>query len=346
MRKLLIGLLLTIFGIACADAQPINAKFATAYPPQYPPSRGAEMLQSEFAKAGIARLDVLPAGAVGRPNELLNLLRQGVVEMALVPTPFLVEIDKNFAIFSLPFAFRDIGYVVRFQESEAGKKLLRSLDGSNLKGLAYWSVGMTQLFSKRPVREADDFKGLKVASTGNPLANSVMQTLGANVAQIGGGEIYAALDRGVVDASETTLIFANLIKLGQVQKFMNVTNQQYQGAVLVASNSFWTKLPADAQRRAVAIVEQVTRQVDELAIDGTAMQVEALQKDGLQISIPQAAAFNSWYGVTKQAWPRGGGDPQVLLVAGGTEGGGDSCGPGVCRCTNKTCSRDCCRRPK
>jgi len=339
--------LLAIF--VCLDAghsQPLTGKLANTFPPQAPPTRGAEILSQKASAAGLLRLDILPPGALGLPPQVVDLVRSGTVDMAVVPTQTLIRFNRNFEIFSLPFAFPDLGYVFRFQESESGKTMLKSLDEAGLKGLSYWSVGMTQLFSRQPVRKADDLKGLKVARVNTPLARTVMQSLGANTPNLGFGEVVAALERGVVDASDATPAVADAFGFARVQKFMNVTNQEYAGGVLIANAAFWSRMSAGQQNQMLAIIGEVTRQVDQLAIEQTEKDVERLRSAGVDIVRPEAGAFKTWQDAASRAWLSSQGDRQILLAAmqGGAEGGGDTCGPGVCRCQNRTCSKDCCRR--
>ena len=344
MRKCLFSILVAIgIGAPMVLAEPTHVKFSLAGPPDAPPSKGAAILAKELAAANLMQLDLLPAGAIAPAFEMPDRVKSRVVDMALVPTSALVKINSAFGIFSLPFAFEDLGAVARFQESDEGKKLLQSLEKAGLKGLAYWPIEMVQLFSQKPVKQADDLKGMKVASTGGGLATSVIQDLGATPLTLRAGELSAALERGVADASATTPSFAETLKLPQHQKYLNYTNQQYQGSVLVANLSFWNALKPDVQTAMQALVGKVTPQVDQFAIEQSANKIGMLNKGGLQLVVPDTSAFKAWRAAASKAWLANGGDTQILKVAGGAEGGGDTCGPGLCRCPQRTCSAGCCR---
>lgn len=344
MRKLLVLILFVfVLGVPMALADSAHVKFSLTSPRDAPPSKGAELLAKELATANLMQLELLPAGAIGSPFVIPDLVKSRVVDMALVPTGALVKINSGFGIFSLPFAFEDLGAVAHFQESEEGKKLLQSLEKAELKGLAYWPVEMVQLFSQKPVRQAGDLKGMKVANSGGALATSVIQNLGANPLALAGGEVVAALERGVVDGSATTPSFAETFKFSQHQKYLNYTNQQYQGSVLVANLSFWNALKPEARTATLVLVAKVTQQVDQFAIEQTTKKIGALNKDGLELVVPDTSAFTVWRAAASKAWLASGGDTQILKVAGGAEGGGDTCGPGLCRCPQRTCSAGCCR---
>jgi TRAP-type C4-dicarboxylate transport system substrate-binding protein len=325
MRGLLIAFITLLATAGSLLAQTREIKFVLPpLPPNSAPAQGAPILAQRLSVSDL-RVAVFPPGSVGNASAVLQGARSG----------------------TLPFAFQDIGQVFKFQESEAGRKLLESLDRVGLKGIDYWPIGMTQLFSNKPIREASDLRGLKLVAA-TPISRSVLQSLGANVLQVPGGEIFAALEKGVADGAESTPSFAQTSRLNTVQKFLNVTNQQYQGTVLVTNIQFWNGLSQGLQQRFMATAHQVTREVNNLAVDESARLAEALRREGIELNVPSASAFKAWRGAASNFWSANGGDSLVLRAAmeGGAEGGGDPCRLPECRCSDRTCSLDCCRRSR
>lgn len=333
-----------VVGAPIAAADPVTAKFSLSSPADAPPSQGADLLSRDLAEKQVMKLNLLPAGAIGRPSEITDLVRAGVIEMGLVPTDSLSKFNSGFAIFGLPFAFEDLGAVARFQKGDEGRKLLESLQSAGLMGLTYWPIEMDQLVADKSVKSAGDIKGLKVANAGSPLASPVFEALGASSAMFPAGELATALERGVADAAETGLSGQAQLSIAKRGKYLNYTNQRYRGSVLVANLQFWNRLSNEVKQKTMAAIDRITPQVDQLAAKQTAERVAALQRDGVQLIIPNASAFKDWRQIAEKTWLAKGGNKELFAAVGGAEGGGDPCGPGVCRCPDRTCSAACCHR--
>jgi tripartite ATP-independent transporter DctP family solute receptor len=349
MLKSFVALLFGVLSAGQVLAGPRDIKLAIPpYPNDSAPVQGAQLLTKKFADDKDIHISGLPPGAVGPPRAVLQSVRTGKVNMALVPTSQFTNANPNFGIFSTPFVFKDIGAVFRFQESEAGQKLLLSLDHLGLKGMDYWSVGMSQLFSNKPIYQANDLKGLKIATPPTKVGRLVMNSLGVSTVTLPSGELYAALQTGVVDGSEATPGVANVAKLHEVQKYLDVTNQQYVGAVLVINAALWTTLPDGVKRKLSLAINDVTRQVDQIAIEQMTRQVQALRNNGIEVIVPTQLAFREWKSAASKAWSESGGGELVWKAAfgGGTEGGGDPCPLPLCRGPDRTCSVNHCRRPR
>lgn len=345
MRNFLVCVVVILVHIGPAmAADSVHVKFSLSSARDAPPSKGAESLSSDLAANKVMQLDLLPAGAIGRPSDVADKVRARVIDMALVPVDSLTKFNPGFAIFALPFAFGDLGAAARFQQSVEGQKLLQSLESAGLKGLAYWPIGMDQLVADRSVRGAGDLKGLKVANTGSALARSVFETLGASAPTMAGAELMAALETGVVDAAEIGLTGPAQLTMAKRAKYLNYTNQRYRGSVLIANLQFWNSLSNEVRQTTLTAIKRISSEVDRLAAEQTASQIATLRSDGVELIIPEASAFKSWRDIAAKTWLASGGDRQLLAVAGGAEGGGDPCGPGQCRCPARTCSADCCRR--
>ena len=345
VRAVVVGFLAAIACSSEIAAQPRDFNLAV---PQYPPGTAAfESVQSLFkglSENGDFHTKSIPTDAF---TNVLEALRLGAVDMALVPTSLLIKTNPNFAIFSLPFAFEDIGQVQKFQDSEVGQKLLGSLNEIDLKGLDYWTFGIVQLLSKKPIHEASDLQGAIVAAFGPAIAKTVLEAIGAKVVSLPRNEIVEALDRGTIDASVFPgPIAAEALRPQKDVRYLNATNQQYLGGILIANSAFWNGLPNDVQSRTIEAIHRARRQADDLVIGAMTSQTDALLRSGVNVVIPTMAAFKSWRQTAANVWQSEGGDSAILqaALAIGAPGGGDACTIGKCRCLNRTCSKDCCQR--
>jgi TRAP-type transport system periplasmic protein len=145
--------------------------------------------------------------------------------------------------------------------------------------------------SKRPITKVEDMKGLKMRTPPDATLVDIMQALGAEAQQIKFAELYVALQQGVVDGQENPLVNIYASKLYEVQKYLAMTNHQFQMTPFLISKRTWDRL-SEADRKAV----------QEAAVEATALQRKLSQEEndkllgelkakGVQVTTVDKAAF-------------------------------------------------------
>ena len=152
-------------------------------------------------------------------------------------------------VFNMPFVFRDIAHMRAVIDGPIGQELLDKISASPAKlvALAWMDGGSRSLYTKKPVRKPEDLKGQKVRMMGNPLFVDTMNAMGGNGIAMGYGEVFTALQTGVLDGAENnppSLYTANHFKAGA--KYFTQTHHLIIPEILVVSKLTWDKLsPAD-----------------------------------------------------------------------------------------------------
>jgi tripartite ATP-independent transporter DctP family solute receptor len=152
-------------------------------------------------------------------------------------------------VFNMPFVFRDIKHMRAVIDGPIGQELLDKISASSARmvGLAWMDGGSRSLYTKKPVRKPDDLKGQKIRMMGNPLFVDTMNAMGGNGIAMGYGEVFTAIQTGVIDGAENnppSLYTANHFKAGA--KYYTQTNHLIIPEILVMSKVAWDKLsPAD-----------------------------------------------------------------------------------------------------
>jgi TRAP-type transport system periplasmic protein len=192
---------------------------------------------------------------------------------------------KEFAIYDFPFMFGNSKEADAVVDGPFGQNLHRKLEDKGLVGLAYYELGFRELTnSKRPVTKVDDIAGLKLRVIPNPINVDWVKALGANPTPLPFPELYAALEQGAVDGQENPVATIKGAKLFEVQKYMTLTNHQYNPQSVVVSKKFWDTLsPADRKILQEAAVESTAY---ERTQSRAALQagLEDLRKGGMQIT--------------------------------------------------------------
>lgn len=167
---------------------------------------------------GKVKVEVYPNSSLyGDGKEMEALLLNNVQMLA----PSLAKFDKytkKIQIFDLPFLFDDIEAVQRFEQSEAGKSLLKSMEEKGITGLGYWNNDLKQLSANKELREPKDARGLKFRVQNSEVLDAQFKALKAVPRKMAFGEMYQGLQTGVVNGAENP--YSNIYS----QKFMKYKN--------------------------------------------------------------------------------------------------------------------------
>jgi tripartite ATP-independent transporter DctP family solute receptor len=162
-------------------------------------------------------------------------------------------------VFNMPFVFRNPAHMRAVIDGPIGQELLDKISASPVKlvGLAWMDGGSRSLYTKKPVRSPDDLKGQKIRMMGNPLFVDTMNAMGGNGISMGYGEVFTALQTGVIDGAENnppSLYTANHFKAGA--KYYTQTNHLIIPEILVMSKVAYDKLTKEQQ----ALIKKLARE--------------------------------------------------------------------------------------
>ena len=158
---------------------------------------------AEEKSGGKIQITVYPSQQLGTERECLELLQIGSLGMTKVSSSVLEGFVPDFKVFSLPYIFRNEKHKFDFFESDLGKSLLTSTEKFWLRGLCYYDAGSRSFYTKsKPILIPDDLKGLKIRTQESPTSVKLVNTLGGSATPISWGELYTALQQGVVDGAE------------------------------------------------------------------------------------------------------------------------------------------------
>jgi tripartite ATP-independent transporter DctP family solute receptor len=236
-------------------------KAADVHPPGYPTVVAVENMGKKLASETKGRItfQMFPNSVLGGEKEMIEQTQVGAIQIARVSLGPLGPIVPEVNVFNMPFVFRDIKHMRAVIDGPVGQELLDKISASPARmiGLAWMDGGSRSLYTKKPVRKPDDLKGQKIRMMGNPLFVDTMNAMGGNGISMGYGEVFTALQTGVIDGAENnppSLYTANHFKAGA--KYYTQTNHLIIPEILVMSKVTWDKLsPADQ-----ALVKKAARE--------------------------------------------------------------------------------------
>jgi C4-dicarboxylate-binding protein DctP len=253
---------------------------------------------------GKACMNVYPNSALYDDNKVLEAMLQGDVQLAAPSLSKFEKFTKKFRIFDLPFMFKDINSVDRFQNSKSGQALMNSMRRRGLKGLAFWHNGMKQMSASRPLIHPSDAKGLKFRVQPSDVLVAQFKQLGSNPQKMAFKEVYGALQTKVIDGQENT--WSNIYgkKFFEVQAGTTETNHGIIDYLVVTSDEWWTGLPKGIRSQFGKILKEVTVLRNQEAYAVNQANKKKIIQSGGKIRKLTAAQRLEWVKALKPVWSK------------------------------------------
>ena len=203
-------------------------------------------LVNERSKGEI-EIKIFANGILGGEREMLEQVQNNVLEITKASASPLETFSAAYKVFNLPFVFRDREHFFKVLESPVGESILASSQKSGFVGLAYYDSGARSFYGKKPINSADDLKGSKIHVQQSSTTIKMIQALGGTPTPMAWGEVYSALQAGVVDMAENNVTALTNGRHGEVCKFYSETEHQIVPDVLVISAMRWSSLKKPQQ---------------------------------------------------------------------------------------------------
>jgi len=249
-RKLLVTALPFAFCVS-GLAHAMTLKIAEIHPAGYPTVVAQENMGKKIAEATDGELDyrMFAGGVLGSEKEVVEQVQLGAVQMTRVSLGTLGPVVPDVNVFNMPFVFRDHEHMRKVIDGEIGQEILDKITNSefNMVGLAWMDGGVRNLYTKEPVRSLEDLKGMKIRVIGNPMFIETFNALGASGIAMDTGEIFSALQSGVIDGAENnppTMLEHNHFRNA---KYYSLTGHLILPEPIVISKTTWNTLSAEQQ---------------------------------------------------------------------------------------------------
>jgi C4-dicarboxylate-binding protein DctP len=269
---------------APAQAQsPIVIKFSHVVAPDTPKGKGADKFKelAEKYTGGKVKVEVYPNSQLYKDKEELEALQLGAVQMLAPSSAKFGPIGvREFEVFDFPYIVPDKTALRKVTDGPVGKRLLNLLTPKGMVGLAYWDNGFRDMSANRPLRNPEDFKGLKMRVQSSKVLEAQMRALGAIPQVMAFSEVYQALQTGVVDGAENTPSNMYTQKHHEVQKFITLSEHGYIGYTVIANKKFWEGLPADIRAELERAMAEATTYANDISQKENDDALELIKKAG------------------------------------------------------------------
>lgn len=233
----------------------MTLRMADNQPEGYPTVLG----DREFAKQleektnGRIKVEVYIGGQLGDENSTTEQVQFGAIDAIRTSCSQLAQFNNLMGAVAQPYLFKDKDQMFRALEGDAGKKLIDSLESdSKMVGLAWLDAGSRNFYNtKKDVKTPDDLKGLKIRVQESKPMLDLVQALGASPTPMAYGDVYSALQTGVIDGAENN--WPSYLSTNHYEVATHITVDEHTRVpeLMVMSKMTWDKISTDDQELVV-----------------------------------------------------------------------------------------------
>lgn len=308
MKKLLLVLwvfVLTLTLAGAASAETVHMKLANAGPadPEDRTVIAVELMKNhvETKTGGSIQMEVFHASQLGNEKEIMEGLKMGTIELGTITTGPIPTIFKPIMVFDIPYLFPSELVAWDVLDGPFGQKLMEEMrKETGIRTLAISENGYRHFVtSDKQVKSVADMKGLKLRTMENPAHMKMVESLGAAPTPVAFGELYMALQQGVVDGCELPVTLTNNGKYYEVQKHTILDGHLYNPMILFVNDKVWEKLSQD-QKMALYEGAQLFN-IAQRAISEQQVQsgIQNVTENGMTVYVPTAEQLNEFRTVSQ-----------------------------------------------
>lgn len=262
-------ILIVLFLVGCTNSLPVveqeqatkNANYNSNKPKlkkmiyslDLPPSNNWCQATRKFAELvnekskGNIEIEVFDSASLGTQRDALEGMLVGTINgtVSLEPLSYWV---RDIGMFGIPFLFRDEQHLRNFIEGEAGKELQQKIISAGFRPLTYFIRAPRQITSNIPINSVKDLKSITIRLPEAPTAPQAFEAMGARTVIMPFSDVFSAIQSGIVNAQENPIDMIVANKFYKIQKYLAITNHQYQIAYLLIGEETYQKLNEDEKK--------------------------------------------------------------------------------------------------
>jgi tripartite ATP-independent transporter DctP family solute receptor len=246
----------------------------------------------EQISGGKFKVQIYPSQQLGTERQCLELLQIGSLDMTKVSAGVLENFSPSIKVFGLPYLFRDKEHAFRVLDGPVGEELLNGTEKYWLKGLGYYDSGSRSFYTiDKPIENPNDLEGLKIRVMESQTAIDMVKSFGGSPTPISWGELYTALQQGVVDGAENNPPSFYLSRHYEVCKYYIIDEHTVLPDVVLMSTHLWNDLSNQEQEWIQNAMDLSVVEQRRLWLKSELESLEAVKAAGVQVSYPDKSNF-------------------------------------------------------
>jgi tripartite ATP-independent transporter DctP family solute receptor len=269
-------------------------KLAHSLDTEHPVHKAMAHMADLVAKrsGGTLRVEIFPSGQLGSERECIELVQLGILDMTKTSSGPMEGFVPDIKVYGLPYLFRDEEHMWKVFKGPIGRELLLAGQNRGLRGLCYYDAGARSFYTvSKPIHTPADLHGMKIRVQQSEMSFGMVRALGASPTPIDWGELYTALQQGVVDGAENNPPSFYLSNHYEICKYYTLDEHLRVPDVLVMSTETWNSLTADQQRILQEAVDESVDYQRQLWKEEVDRSLAAVAKAGVEIIHPDKEPF-------------------------------------------------------
>jgi tripartite ATP-independent transporter DctP family solute receptor len=293
--SILVIALVSVVFLSCKNTQNQKTlKLAHGLDPSHPVHKGmlfmAERLKEK--SGGTLVLNIYPSGQLGSEQQTVELLQIGSLAITKVSAAVMESFTENFQVLGLPYIFRSGEHAFHVLDGEIGKELLLSTQKFNVRGLCFYDAGARSFYTiDKSINTPADLKGLKIRVQKSQTAMNMIKAMGGSATPISWGELYTALQSGVVDGAENNPPSFYSSHHYEVCKNYSINEHTRVPDVMIISTVIWNSLNKEEQKWLQEAANESVIAERKYWAEAESEALQKVKEAGVIITYPDKDAF-------------------------------------------------------
>ncbi len=301
MKKLGIAavsvLAVAVSGVLCSAqaADKTVWKLAFNQPEGHPEMVAVQEFSKKLEKAtnGKYAIEVFPNELLGSQKETIEMVQNGSLEFSMVAGSLLENWSPDFAVFNLPYVFKDYKHLQRVvKDKKVVGNLFKSIEPQGITVLCAMYSGTRNVYTKnKEVRTPADLKGLKIRVMQSDTMVKMLNYMGGTGTPMGQAEVYTAIQTGVLDGAENNEVTYYALKQQEVAPIYNLTGHLMMPDYIVTNTKFYNSLPKEVKDFFDKNLDGLVDDEFERFQAQVSKSLEAAKKEGTKVIVADKDAF-------------------------------------------------------
>lgn len=242
---------------------------------------------------GEIEVEIFPNGVLGDEREYIEALQSGLLDMAKVSVNSLENFEELYSLFGIPYVFEGADHGRKFMNSEEADILYEStVDTLDILGLTWYDAGSRNYYTRdTAILKPEDMEGLIMRVQSSQIQIRTAEALGGSATPVDWGELYTAIQQGVVDGADNGIVAFTDNNLGEVAKHFSFTEHVFSPDVLLIKNSLFEELTSEQQEAIMEAAKESTVFHDQSWEQARQEAIEHNESIGVSIHYPDLEAF-------------------------------------------------------
>ncbi|MBR0204932.1 MAG: DctP family TRAP transporter solute-binding subunit [Synergistaceae bacterium] len=308
MKKFLLSCLVILLAFSAASAETV-LKLGTTVNEQDSFQVAAEKFKElvEARTNGNYKIEIYPNGSLGGESDMLDSMTMDMLDMGIITSGPFVNFAAMMGVLDMPFLFANNAEAYKILDGSIGQELLATLEAANLKGLAYAERGFRNVTNSiRPVKNAEDIKGLKLRVMENEVYTKTFQALEVNAVPMQWADALTAMQQNTIEGEENPINVIFSYGLWDYnQKFVTLDRHSYSTAIITMSLEAFKRLDEETQKIFKQSAQEAAEYERQWVADKEAGQLEAIKSHGVEVvENPDVDSFRKAVQVVYSAYPQ------------------------------------------